>query len=109
MAKTFNSTSNNKILNNAGRPAETFYAVYDSCITNNLPSHDEAFIEQRCVSGNISEQTSFDEKHFLSLREAKSYVNEHFNSGAQYFSLNQTEDPDNLFLIIIDKITYLTT
>lgn len=85
----------------------TYYAVYDCCIANHIPSQDVAFIEQRLGDGSVLEAVANNEKHFPSLREAKTYVNCHFESGAEYFSLNQSADPDNILYTIIDKITYL--
>ena len=85
----------------------TYYAVYDCCITNHIPSQDVAFIEQRLGDASVLEAVANNEKHFGSLREAKTYVNDHFKSGAEYFSLNQSADPDNILYTIIDKITYL--
>jgi hypothetical protein len=84
----------------------TFYAVYDCCITNN-PSWDFAFIEQRLGQRSTYEHVQSDEKYFQSLSEAKNYVNGHFASGAEYFSLEQSAEPDNILQAIIDKITYL--
>lgn len=86
---------------------DSFYAVYDCCITNDVPSRDVAFIEERHDNSSIHENASGDEKYFQSLKEAKTYVQAHFQSGAEYFSLKQSINPDNFLQIIIDKIKYL--
>lgn len=88
-------------------PKGTFFAVYDACITGNVPSRDVAFIEERSYSGNIHEQVTTDEKYFRTLKDAKGYVNNHFQSGAEYFSLKQSTNADNILFTLIDKITYL--
>lgn len=90
------------------RPVKShkYYAVYDCCITNHVPSWDLAFIEERFCDSNIRENVAGDEKHFPSLRDAKIYAKIHFTSGAEYFSLNQIASPDNIFYIILDKIRY---
>ena len=89
------------------KKSSTYYAVYDCCITNQVPSQDVAFIEQRLGDASVLEAVANNEKHFPSLRQAKIYVNSHFKSGAEYFSLNQSANPDNILHTIIDKITYL--
>ena len=81
--------------------------MYDSCASNNDPGKDLAFIEQRQLTDNLYPQEPNDEKCFRSLSDAKAYVKKHFQSGAEYFSLNQSADPDNIFYVIVDKITYL--
>ena len=87
----------------------TFFAVYDSCVSFNKPSRDFAFIEERPCMGGSYERVSKDEVYFPSLREAKMYVKRHFQSGAEYLSVNQSVDPDNILHTFIDKITYLFT
>ncbi|MCF2444061.1 hypothetical protein L0657_08845 [Dyadobacter sp. CY345] len=91
------------------RPVRSYkyYAVYDCCVTNHVPSWDLAFIEERLCDSTVRENVTGDEKHFPSLREAKIYAKINFNSGAEYFSLNQINSPDNIFYIILDKIRYL--
>jgi len=107
MANVSNSVPGHRFVHSNPTPNGTFYAVYDSCIANNIPSRDLAFIEERRYSGNIYEHVASDEKYFRSLSDAKAYVKDHFQSGAEYFSLNQSADPDNVLHAIIDKITYL--
>ncbi len=107
MANVANSLPGHRFISSSATPNGTFYAVYDSCVANNIPSRDVAFIEERRYMGNIYEQASSDEKYFRSLSDAKAYVKDHFLSGAEYFSLNQSVDPDNVLHAIIDKITYL--
>jgi hypothetical protein len=85
----------------------TFYAVYDSCVTNNVSSREVAFIEQRSYAGNVLELVGPDEKYFSSLREAKLFAQCNFLFGAEYFSSNQLNDPDNFYYFLADKITYL--
>ncbi|MCE7065195.1 hypothetical protein [Dyadobacter sp. CY326] len=62
---------------------------------------------QRLGSGNIDDQAGLNEEFFGSLGGAKAYVKGHFKSGAEYFSSNQSADPDNILHTIIDKITYM--
>ena len=85
----------------------SFYAVYDSCITNNVPSRDVAFIEERSHEKQDFDAFASDEKHFVSLKEAKSYVKQHFHSQAEYFSIGQCKEPDNFFYILADKLAYM--
>ncbi|WP_026630096.1 hypothetical protein [Dyadobacter alkalitolerans] len=44
---------------------------------------DVAFIEQRLGDDFSRQQASDDEKYFASLSQAKTYVNSHFESGAE--------------------------
>jgi len=55
----------------------------------------------------LQPRLSVTERDFQSLKEAKTYVQAHFQSGAEYFSLKQSANPDNFLHIIIDKIKYL--
>ena len=105
MANVSNSSSDGLFVDSGANPGKIYYAVYDCCISGNIPSQDVAFIEERFDSG--SDYVSSDEKCFGSLTEAKAYVKDHFKSGAEYFSLDQSSDPDNIFHAVIDKITYL--
>ncbi len=107
MANVSNLVSGSGFMDTRATGRDTFYAVYDSCISNNIPSQDVAFIEQRVYAGNIYEHLASDEKYFRSLSDAKAYVKDHFQSGAEYFSLNQSADPDNVLHAIIDKVTYM--
>ena len=79
--------------------------MYDSCVINNIPSRDLAFIEERKHSH--FDEIGFHEKRFLSLKEAKNYADRNFESGGEYFSLSQLADPDNFVHMIADKIAYL--
>ena len=88
-------------------PRKTYYAVYDSCVSNNIASWDLAFIEERLSVSGIVEPTEADELFFDSLRDAKAYVKGHFRSGAEYFSLAQLSNPDAILHIIADKVTYM--
>ncbi|GGC15503.1 MULTISPECIES: hypothetical protein [Dyadobacter] len=72
-----------------------------------MPSGDLAFIEQRAHPYTASELVSINEKYFTSLSKAKAYVNDHFFSGAEYFSLAQSEHAENILYTLVDKITYL--
>ncbi|MCF0049111.1 hypothetical protein LXM25_03510 [Dyadobacter sp. LJ53] len=107
MASILLPVSSNSFEDVGTKTNSIYYAVYDCCVTNQVPSRDVAFIEQRLGAGNQHEAVANDEKYFRSLREAKAYVNRHFKSGAEYFSLNQSSNPDNIFYTIIDKISYL--
>ena len=84
-----------------------YFAVYDSCVTNHIPSRDLAFIEERQGDSKGRENVAEYEKHFPSLKEAKIYAKIHFDSGAEYFSLKQTKHPDNFFYIFLDKLCYM--
>ena len=83
-----------------------FFAVYDSGVTDSIPSYDLAFIEERLCPDSAQDQASHDEQYFSTLSEAKSYVHDHFSSGAEYFSIKQSDDPDNFLFILLDKISY---
>ena len=107
MANISLSVSSNRFENVDNKTSSTYYAVYDCCITDQVASQDVAFIEQRLGTRSVHEAVANGERHFPSLREAKTYVNGHFKSGAEYFSLSQSDDPDNILHTIIDKITYL--
>ncbi|WP_026632191.1 hypothetical protein [Dyadobacter alkalitolerans] len=107
MANTLHPVTSSRFEAVATKTRSTYYAVYDCCITNQIYSQDVAFIEQRLGDGSALEAVDNNEKHFPSLRQAKVYVNSHFKSGAEYFSLNQSADPDNILYTIIDKITYM--
>jgi hypothetical protein len=87
------------------RSCTRVYAVYDYCVTNHVPSRDLAFIEERWYDEKLN--VIGDEKHFLSLKDAKLYAKTHFQSGGEYFSLNQSAHPDNFLYIMLDKIRYL--
>lgn len=93
--------------NNSTIRLKKFFAVYDPCTVNDTAGSDLAFIEERLYSPQSSANDPGDEKYFPSLKDAKTYVKAHFNHGAEYFSLNQSVDPDNLLHIILDKITYM--
>ncbi|WP_026632480.1 hypothetical protein [Dyadobacter alkalitolerans] len=97
-------TCSDRFVDNANT-SSTFYAVYDCRMTNNVPSQNVAFIEQRLGTEN-TEQGASDEKYFRSLSQAKAYVKSHFNSGAEYFSVKQSMNPDNIMHAITDKIAY---
>ena len=84
-----------------------FFAVYDSGVTDSIPSYDLAFIEERLCLDSVHDQSGHDEQYFSTLSEAKSYVHHHFSSGAEYFSLKQSNEPDNFLYLILDKISYL--
>ena len=106
-----NFTNSGSVANadNSSIHRRKFFAVYDPCLVNNVPSCDLAFIEERLYSGQSYEHNAGDEKYFPSLKDAKVYVKEHFKSGAEYFSLNQSVNPDSLLYIVLDKITYLVS
>jgi hypothetical protein len=87
------------------RSCTRVYAVYDYCVTNHVPSRELAFIEERWYDNK--ETVTGDEKHFLSLKDAKTYAKAHFSAGGEYFSLNQSAHPDNFLYIILDRIKYL--
>ncbi|WP_221391020.1 hypothetical protein [Dyadobacter sp. NIV53] len=89
----------------ADSPSGIYYVVYDICVINGIPSWDLAFIEER--NGILPENVFNAEKRFFSLKDAKSYARSNFESGAEYISLNQLADPNNLLHIIADKISYL--
>ncbi|WP_221391446.1 hypothetical protein [Dyadobacter sp. NIV53] len=82
------------------------FAVYDSCVTDSNPDSDLAFIEERLCSDLSVDQADQDEHYFSTLSEAKTYVHDHFSSGAEYFSLKQSHDPDNFIFLLMDKISY---
>lgn len=84
-----------------------FYAVYDSCNSKDVPGWELAFIEERCYDKNVYNENNSDEEYFCSLKDAKSYANIHFQSGGEYFSLQQLSHPDNFLYIVTDKIKYL--
>lgn len=89
------------------KPSGVVFAVYDPCITINGSGQDFAFIEERLCSAALAEQDVNDECYFNTLSEAKAYAIEYFVSGAEYFSLKQSCEPDNIIFTLLDKITYL--
>jgi len=100
-------TSSIRSTNKHPTSGTTHFAVYDCSSPKNIADLDVAFIEERLGEKRILNQHATDEMYFYSLTEAKAYVNEHFQSGAEYFSLKQSTEPDNLFYVIVDKIAYL--
>lgn len=78
MANASNSSFTGIARPTAPITTRVYYAVYDSCVTNNIPSRDFAFIEER-PSVSREEMTN-DEKRFPSLRDAKIYVEGNFES-----------------------------
>ncbi|WP_138478169.1 hypothetical protein [Dyadobacter bucti] len=107
MANVTKAARSSRSLNLKRQIRRTFYAVYDCCISNNIPSCDVAFIEQRFGPRSKHERVASGEKYFTSLSAAQRYVKNHFKSGGEYFSLKQSSQPDNILHAIIDKITYL--
>jgi len=88
-------------------PIGLFYAVYDCSSAQGSPSWDLAFIEERFNDQPVQIGSDTDEMYFDSLRDAKDYVKIHYQSGGEYFSLQQSEHPDNFIYILTDKIRYL--
>lgn len=105
MTNVSNFHSEETLLEKVQIPVGHHYAVYDSCVTNHVPSFDLAFVEERTCGS--TDAIASGEKYFNSLKEAKVYVRNHFKSGGEYFSVKQANNPDDFLQIIIDKVTYL--
>jgi hypothetical protein len=84
-----------------------FYSVYDCSASQDCPCWDLAFIEERFNGQDTYGGFGGDELYFDSLKDAKDYVSIHFQSGGEYFSLQQSMDPDNLLYILAGKIRYM--
>lgn len=107
MTDSTNFITDNVLIRKPQTPVNSFYAVYNYCNSIDEPGEKLAFIEERRGNANVPDNMSNDEEYFGSLKDAKSYVNLHFQSGGEYFSLHQLSHPDNFLYILTDKIRYL--